>query len=100
MSLVHQLLDVTASGDVNSAVIYTQGHLDESGLYQVSNASGNITNVHFYGRLGADHSWHLVASSGSITGAGTKLATLAIYPQMYVELDTSTASTCVISIME
>ena len=110
MSKVHKLIDVTTAGaDVTSSTIFCQHPLDEAGLYQITCTAGTITNVHFYGRLGSDHTWSRIATSGAIgtstgnspeTSTGEKTAALTIYPQMYVELEVNSSPSCVISIME
>tara|TARA_R110000824_G_scaffold400879_1_gene609713 strand:- start:446 stop:790 length:345 start_codon:yes stop_codon:yes gene_type:complete len=114
MRMVHKLIDATTAGaDVTSATIYPQGRDDESGVFQVSLHAGELQNVRIYGRLGGDHTWQRIATSGDMdtdTGyssedAGVYSATIAIYPEMYAYLDVlgaaSTGSpTVVVSIME
>jgi hypothetical protein len=110
MSMTHELINVTTSGtDVTSATIYPQRHDDEAGVFQVSCTAGTITNVFVYGRLGSDHAWHQVETSGamntstgssSTAGAGVISKTITIYPQMYVLLDVNSSPSCVVSIME
>ena len=110
MSRTHKMIDVaTAGADVDSDVIVCQHDYDEAGLYQVSVTAGTITNVLFFGRLGSDHAWEQVATSGAMdtstgdsphAGRGVKIAAITIYPQMYVTLDVNSSPSCTISIME
>lgn len=110
MSKLHKMIDVTtASADSNSDTIYPQHNYDEAGLYQVTCTAGTITDVFFYGRLGSDHTWEQIATTGAVTtatgdspevGVGVKTATLTIYPQMYVKLDVNDDPSCVVTIME
>ena len=59
------MIDVTTQAtDVDSDVIYPQHDYDEAGLYQVTCTAGTITNVLIFGRLGSDHAWEQVATSG------------------------------------
>tara|TARA_R110000787_G_scaffold283281_4_gene395883 strand:+ start:14 stop:355 length:342 start_codon:yes stop_codon:yes gene_type:complete len=95
MSKIHQVHSVVSAtgGVINSALIYPQHPADESGRYQVSITLGSITNVFFYGRLSAQHTWEQVAVSGAMTtstgnsweAAGEKADALTIFPQMFVQ---------------
>ena len=104
MSMVHELINVTTSGgDVTSSTIYPQRHDDESGVYQITATAGTITTVQIFGRLGENHAWHQLVTSGAINASGgnqTASATITIYPQMYVFLDVNSSPSCVVSIME
>ena len=110
MSMTHELFNVTSQGtDVDSAIIYCQHRLDEAGLYQITVTGGSLTDCFFYGRLGSNHTWERVATSGAVDDStgnspeadhGVKSASLTIYPQMYVALDVNAAVTCVVTIME
>lgn len=109
MSLVHQMIKGAAlSGTQTSAVIYPQGHLDdETGLYQIDLTSGTVDQCLIQGRLGSDHQWRAIITSGTLAvdglgGTEFKTGTLSIYPQMRVVLtpNSGAAPTCVVSIME
>ena len=110
MSMTHELFNVTSQGtDVDSDIIYCQHRLDEAGLYQITVTGGSLTDCFFYGRLGSNHTWERVETSGAVSnstgntpeaGHGVKAASLTIYPQMYVALDVNASVTCVVTIME
>jgi hypothetical protein len=111
MSMVHQLIKKTVygsggSGDNVTEDFHAQHIDDETGLFQVSLTAGTVNDVIFRGRLGNDHTWHTLDTTGTLTYDPDDLPstvdsdTLIICPQMRAKLKLPNGATIVISIME